>query len=85
MVDSIFFILLWALQLLSFALIGRALLSWFDPGMQWGVSRVLADVTEPILAPIRRVVPPFGMVDMSFFVAIILIWVLRTLLVRAVS
>ena len=84
MVDSIFFLLLWALQLLSFALIGRALLSWFDPGMQWGVSRVLAQVTEPILAPIRRVVPPFGMIDTSFFVAILLIWALRSFLIRAV-
>jgi YggT family protein len=40
-------------------------------------------VTEPVIAPIRRVVPPFGMIDISFIVAIILIQVLQRLLVQA--
>ena len=60
MAGTILSILLWVLQILTYALIGRALLSWFDPGMQWSISRILADVTEPVIAPIRRVVPPFG-------------------------
>lgn len=76
-------ILLWILQLLTFALIGRALLSWFDPRMQWTISRILADVTDPIVAPLRRVIPPVGMIDLSFIVAIILIQVLQTLLRQA--
>lgn len=83
MADSVLSILLLLLQILTYALIGRALLSWFDPGMQWGISRVLADVTEPIIAPIRRVIPPLGMIDISFIVAIILIQVLERLLRQA--
>jgi YggT family protein len=83
MAGTILSILLWALQILTYALIGRALLSWFDPGMQWSISRILADVTEPVIAPIRRVIPPFGMIDISFIVAIILIQVLQRLLTQA--
>jgi YggT family protein len=83
MADSVLGILLLLLQILTYALIGRALLSWFDPGMRWPISRILADVTEPLIAPIRRVVPPLGMIDISFIVAIILIQVLERLLRQA--
>jgi YggT family protein len=83
MIDSILSILIWLLQILTFALIGRAILSWVDPRGQWTISRLLADITEPLLAPLRRVIPPLGMLDISFFVAIILIQVLKNLLQRA--
>lgn len=83
MADSVVSILLWLLQILSYALIGRALLSWFDPRQQWAISRILADITEPLIAPIRRVVPPVGMLDISFIVAIIVIMVLQRLLTSA--
>jgi YggT family protein len=83
MAETVLSILLWILNLLTFALVGRALLSWFDPRMQWSISRILADITEPIIAPIRRVVPPLGMIDISFIVAIILIQVLERLLRQA--
>jgi YggT family protein len=83
MAETILSILLTLLQLLTFALIGRALLSWIDPRGQWGITRILADVTEPIMAPLRRVIPPIGMIDISFIVAIILIQVLERLLRQA--
>ncbi|MCC7024758.1 MAG: YggT family protein [Thermomicrobiales bacterium] len=83
MARQILEILILLLNLLTYALIGRALLSWFDPRMQWGISRILADVTEPIMAPLRRVIPPIGMLDISFIVAIILIQVLERLLIQA--
>ena len=83
MSETILSILLTLLQLLTFALIGRALLSWFDPRGQWAITRILADVTDPIMAPLRRVIPPVGMLDLSFIVAIILIQVLERLLRQA--
>jgi YggT family protein len=83
MPDTVLFILLQLLQLLTYALIGRALLSWFDPRGQWAISRILAEVTEPLISPLRRVIPPVGMLDLSFIVAIILIQVLQRLLQRA--
>ena len=73
------------LSLLLYALIGRALLSWVDPRGQWTISRILADVTEPVVAPLRRVIPPVGMLDLSFMVAVMLVWVLESLLRQALS
>jgi YggT family protein len=70
---------------LTVALIGRALLSWFDPGMRSTLGRLLVDLTEPIVGPIRRVVPSLGMIDISPIIAILLLQLLNRLLVSAVS
>lgn len=67
----------------SFAIIGRALLSWFDPGMQTPVGRFLRDITEPIIAPIRQVMPRFGMFDISPIVALLLLRLIGTLINNA--
>jgi YggT family protein len=40
---------------------------------------VLIDVTEPPLRLLRRVVPPAGMIDLSVLVALVVLFVLRTL------
>jgi YggT family protein len=51
----------------------RAVLSWFPPSSSGGglatVNRLLMDLTEPVLAPLRRIIPPVGMFDLSFMVA----------------
>jgi YggT family protein len=39
----------------------------------------LRDLTEPVLAPLRRVIPPVGMLDMSSFVLIIGLVILRSI------
>jgi YggT family protein len=66
--------------LLIVALFVRALLSWFpvEPGTSlYGVVRALDRITEPILAPIRRILPPVragGMaIDLSLIVAILVL------------
>ncbi|MDQ3696388.1 MAG: YggT family protein [Chloroflexota bacterium] len=85
MTNQILQVLLLILQLLTWALVGRAILSWIDPGMRWPVTRVLNDATDPLIAPIRSIIPPMGMIDLSFIVAIILLQVLRQLLISALS
>jgi YggT family protein len=69
----------------TIALIGRALLSWFDPGMRSQVGRFLVDITEPIIGPIRRAIPSIGMLDISPIIALLLIQFLRRLLVSALQ
>lgn len=76
-------IILLLLNLLSLALFGRAILSWFDPGGRWPISQVLYSMTEPLIAPIRQVVPSVGMIDISFIVAIVLLQILERLLRQA--
>lgn len=60
-------------------LFARAILSWLPPssGGLATVTRVLFDLTEPVLAPLRRIVPPTGMFDLSFLILVIGISVLR--------
>lgn len=71
--------------ILTILIIGRALMSWFDPGLRSTIGRLLLDITEPIIAPIRRVVPPLGMFDISPIVAILLIQFLRRLIISALA
>jgi YggT family protein len=46
-------------------LLGRVLLSWIDPRFERPISRFVYDLTEPVLAPIRRLLPSTGMLDLS--------------------
>lgn len=59
-----------AVQLLFWVLIIRAILSWISQGHS-PVERVMAQLTEPVLAPIRRVIPPIGGLDLSVLIAIL--------------
>ena len=57
-----------ALQLYLVALFGRIILSWFpvSPGSAMAsVFSFLYSITEPVLGPIRRVLPPVGMGGMG--------------------
>jgi YggT family protein len=63
-------------ELYILILLARAVLSWFpyDPSSPLnGVRRVVFAITEPVLAPFRRLIPPIGMIDISFIVAIIVV------------
>ena len=61
-------------------LFGRAIMSWFPirPGTPWAsVYGVLLDLTEPVLAPLRRIIPAAGMFDLSFLVLFVALGILR--------
>ena len=45
------------------------------------ITQVFVQVTEPLLAPIRRVLPSFGMIDFSPLVAILILTVLQRIIV----
>jgi len=60
----------WALVL------GRIVMSWVDPTGRSRVSALLFQATEPILAPVRRMLPPSGMIDWSGFLVLIVLGVL---------
>ena len=66
----------------SFAIFGRIVLSWVSPSGNDPVTPILYQITEPILKPIRQVMPRMGMIDLAPMVAILLLNVLvRPLLV----
>jgi YggT family protein len=84
-VELVYSILDKFLLIMMFLILGRALLSWFDPRGSTPIGRFLYQATEPILAPIRSAMPSTGMLDISPMVAFFLIIVLREMLSRAVA
>lgn len=68
-----------ALQTLIILVLGFAILSWIQPGSP--VYALLGRLTEPVLAPLRRVIPPIGGVDISAIVLIVLLQVALMVLV----
>jgi YggT family protein len=63
-----------ALNVYLLVLVARAILSWFPVRPGTGLAsilRVLMQLTEPVLAPVRRIIPPAGMFDLSFIVVFI--------------
>jgi len=65
-----------AIGVLWLLILGRALLSWVDPMARTRLGRVVYQVTEPLLAPIRSVVPRSGMLDLSPLVLLLVLGVL---------
>ncbi len=62
-----------ALTLYGWVIIVRALLSWVSPDPYNPIVRVLTSVTEPVLRPLRRLVPPrrLGGLDLSPILALL--------------
>lgn len=75
-----------AAQLLALLIIVRALLTWIPSvDYQHPVVRGIVRVTDPILLPIRRFVPPLGGMDVTPIAALLLIQVARYLLINIVA
>ncbi len=80
--NAIFAILAAVLELYSWVLLARALMSWipnldpYNPIVQF-----LYQITEPVLEPVRRIIPPLGgMIDISIIVVFFAIFILRQML-----
>jgi YggT family protein len=58
---------LWALVL------GRMLMSWVDPTGRNQLSAFLIQLTEPLLAPVRRMLPSSGTIDWSGLVVLLVL------------
>lgn len=56
--------------LLFWMLLIRAILSWFNQGYN-PVVMIMGQLTEPLLAPIRKIIPPIGGLDLSVLVLFI--------------
>ncbi len=71
------------LSIYRLVLIARAITSFFPvtPGTAFAqVVEVLYKLTEPVLGPLRKVIPPLGMFDLSFLVLLIVLQVVLGLL-----
>ena len=62
--------------------IARVVVSWLAPSGGGGLVAFIYQVTEPILSPIRRVVPPSGGLDWAPLIAMLLLGLLLRVVVR---
>ncbi|GAB5379187.1 MAG: YggT family protein [Aliiglaciecola sp.] len=76
---ALFFLISEAMQLVFWVLIIRAILSWVSQG-QNPLEYLLHQLTEPLVAPIRRIIPPIGGLDLSPMILIIALIFLMKLL-----
>ncbi len=67
-------------EVLTLLILVRVVVSWVSPGQTNMLTNILFQVTEPILGPLRRIIPRVGVFDLSPMVAIILLQVIATVL-----
>ena len=71
------FILHGLLSIYILLIIIRIVFSWGTIDYTNRVMRFLVDVTEPLLGPLRRMIPPLGWMDISPIVAILILWLFQ--------
>lgn len=65
------------LTIYALLIFARIVFSWVMISYTNRVMRFLIRSTEPLLGPLRRIIPPVGMFDISAFVAFVIIWVFQ--------
>ncbi|HSJ65290.1 MAG TPA: YggT family protein [Gemmatimonadaceae bacterium] len=73
-------LLIWALGIVQIALLLRVVASWLRISEYRWWLRWAVRLTDPILRPLRRIVPPLGMIDITPLVAYFGIWILQMLI-----
>lgn len=77
LIDTVFW-------LLDLAVLLRVLFSWIRPDPYNPLVRFIYQVTEPILAPLRRYIPPFGGLDITPIVALLILDFLRRIVLTLI-
>jgi YggT family protein len=86
--STIINIISWVFQIYEFLILIRVLLSWINvnpyrPTIDHPLVRILYRITDPVLEPLRRIIPPIGgAIDITPVVALLLLEVLRQIIIR---
>jgi len=72
-IAMVFTVIIWALLLAVFA---RALVSWLPIRQDNEFVRLLDRITEPLIDPVRRVVPRIGIFDVSAMIVIFVLYMM---------
>ena len=74
-----------AIQILIYLIVITSLLSWFQPKPGNPAVRLLHAVVDPVLHPIRAILPATGGMDFSPMLAIVILWLLQNLIQKGIS
>jgi YggT family protein len=66
-------------EVYTLIIILRIIISWISPERSNVIWRILYQVTEPILSPLRRILPPMGVIDLSPLVAVVVLQLVAAL------
>jgi YggT family protein len=75
-------IIYYGISFIILAMFARAILSWFRIDERYAFVRFLARLTDPFIDPVRRIVPPMGVIDMAFIIAFFLLRTMQILLLQ---
>jgi len=82
-------VICWVIQIYSLVIVARILLEWIQVSSDHPVAkarRVLRAVTDPVLSPVRRLLPPIRVggagLDLSPMVVIVALWILASIICR---
>lgn len=73
------------LTLAMIVIIARAVLSWVSPDPNNPIVRIIIQLSEPLLFPIRRHVPYLGSIDLSPILALLALMFLENFLVPSIQ
>ena len=68
-----------ALQLMFFIILVQIVMSWIAPNSYHPIVILIRQLGDPIMAPFRRLIPPFGGLDFSPMIAILIIHILQNI------
>ncbi len=86
MPNNIVHLLVALTQLYSFILLARIVLSWIpNVDRSNAIVQLLYQLTEPVLEPVRRTIPPLGMIDLSPIIVFIGLRILQSVLTGMAS
>jgi YggT family protein len=72
-------------NLYSFLILARVLLSWINVNPGNPIVAFIIEATDPVLKPLRNVIPPIGMMDISPIAALILLQIVETIVMTVIS
>ncbi|HEV8020513.1 MAG TPA: YggT family protein [Candidatus Lustribacter sp.] len=70
MICSLYTVIAWLLNAYILVMLVYALVSWV-PSLRGRWTDYVAMLVEPVLTPVRRIIPPLGGLDISFLIVII--------------
>ncbi|MDI7275414.1 MAG: YggT family protein [Anaerolineae bacterium] len=70
---------------LNLAILIRVILSWLNVSPYSPFVSFIYQVTDPIIVPLRRIIPPIGMIDLTPIIAILLLWILQQILLTLLA
>jgi YggT family protein len=75
----------WGIQALILLIVVGSILSWFRPDPRNPLVKLLNTVVDPLLHPIRAIIPATGGMDFSPMIAILILWFLQRLLTGGIA